>query len=95
MVQKLTVSEMKSKVMTMAHTNFNSKYNKNSWGACLRKAWDTVKQLIKVGSIKIRKQVKYFETMEQLRKSIVRVDYGNVDPYTMGYGHGNGCYCGD
>lgn len=91
----MTSNEIRRKVMTIAHTNFKSKYNKCTWGEVLRRAWGGVKLLIRIGTINVKKAIKI---VKQPKVETFDIFAGmNVSPEeakrTLGYGCGR--YCGD
>lgn len=91
----MTSNEMRRKVMTIAHNNLNSKYNKRTWAEVLRMAWSIVKLQIRNGMIKIKKAVKIVKLPKIERYDIFAGMNVSAEEAARTLGYGCGRYCGD
>lgn len=92
----MTNNEIRRKVMTVAHANFNSNKNcKSSWSEVLHKAWDTVKMQIRIGIIKVKKVMKPVKLPKVKKYDIFSGMNVSAEEAAHALGYGCGRYCGD
>lgn len=96
----------KQLIMKDAHKLYNNKFHRKgrSWGECLKAAWSWEKDAVRVREEKAEKLSAIIAAswaVHNTRKQETKKDnfFSRLSPeeisYSMGYGRGNGSYCGD